>query len=400
MDQHLLLLRDLTWRVIEGVEDQTGLKKRFSQLFSVGFPPEIQLPYAYLALLAHLLSLESLPIKPVQLPNGATCLDVGGFSREGQVPEPLESAELGSLWMILGLRLKNEILIYAGLKIAVWQTHILDHLGTPHFSLWNRQPPIEDYHHLLFTLAYRLTSEDRFYQLSHPRARLSKLETLVPEKKKDPFPLSSRHLAEEVTVGMIKFTTPECSIASCVTGWNSGFFSYHKESVAILNSGPQVKPFDSVQGFGIDRSCGGKFHDLLWEKTAYHFRLKGWTKIFALPTWMEVDTFYQAQTVTLSCLIQEDQPRHNLALVFYVKCEQISMGGVATLQARSLETYLGKSLPLEFRSRNEKIVFETQTDQVMEIIPLAGGNYFWGADFLIAFHVDENNSYKFTVRDS
>ena len=78
VDQYLLLLRDLVWRVLEGAEDHAGLKKRLGLLLLQRYPSDIQLPHAYLALLTHLLKFEPLTIESQQMPNGATCLDALG----------------------------------------------------------------------------------------------------------------------------------------------------------------------------------------------------------------------------------------------------------------------------------------------------------------------------------
>lgn len=415
VDQYLLLLRDLAWRAIEGAEDRAGLKKRLGQLLRQGYPSQLQLPHAYLALLAHLLKFEQLSIQPEQMPSGATCLDTAGLCLGAALPEPTQLAELGSLWMILGVHLKNETLLYAGLKAALWQIHTLDQRGLPHFSLWSRASSFLPRHlasanHLLFTLAYRLTGEEGFHQAAQtqkyygwdPSSLPAKLLTLVPEKISPALRLSYRPFAEEMTVGMLKFISQQGSMACSLSGWNSGFFSYHKNSVAIVNCGPQAGALDALDGFGIARTCSltpGRFHEAAWEKTAHHFRLKGWTKIFALPTWMQFDAYYEAQKLTLSCLLQEGRPRENLALAFYARCDQVTLGGKATLQAGSLERYEGKALPLELRSGSEVIFLEPLTDQEMQIIPLAGGEHFWGAHFLIAFPMSgESDSFQYMIK--
>ena len=401
IDQYLLLLRDLVWRVLEGAEDHAGLKKRLGQLLLQKYPSEVQLPHAYLVLLTYLLKFEPLAIHPQQMHSGATCLDALGFSKSSQLPEPAQLAELGSLWMILGVHLKNETLLYAGIKVALWQIHTLDHRGLPHFSLWSRAATFHAStlamsNHLLFTLAYRLTSDPGFNQAAqiqkhygwNPASLAGKLLTLVPEKIPSPLRLTHKPFAEEMTVGLMKFATAQWSMACSLSGWNSGIFSYHKNDAAIVNSGPQAVPLDALDKFGIDRTCSisaRSFNEIRWEKTAYHFRMKGWAKAFAHPAWMEIEAYYEAQKLTLSCQLQEERPSENLAMVFYVRCDLLAIGGKETLQAGSLERYQGKALPLELRAEEEKIFIEPLTEQEMQIIPLAGGDHFWGAHFLIAF---------------
>lgn len=405
VDQHLHSLRDLAWRALEDQEDVDSLKKQFSELVQEGYPSEFQLAFAYHVLISYLLGLPPPLLQPLQMPNGSTGLETLGMTGGGQVPELISIAELGSLWMILGYCLKNDTLIYAGLKTATWQAYSLDHQGSPHLSLWVRaasfnQNRLAAHNHLLFTLAYRLTSENGFLQAAQlqktvydPHALTTKLQMLIPEKLEAPIRLTFRPLAEEITVGLLKFATPQMSIACALSGWNSGLMSYHKNHVAIVNCGPQVTPLDDLSSFGIDRSCSlnrRRFQEVVWDKSVYNFRLKGWTKAFALPLWLEVDFAFQAHKLSFSCFIQEERPRDNLNFVFYCKCQKVVIGGRTSLQAGDLNRYQGKALPLELCSNDENIFLEPSSDQEMEIVPLAGGEFFWGANFLVAFRPLKN----------
>lgn len=410
VDRYLLLLRDLVWRVLEGAEDHAGLKKRLAQLLLQKYPSDLQLPHAYLVLLACLLKVEPLPIEPQQMPNGSTCLDALGYMKGAQLPEPSHLAELASLWMILGVLLKKETLVYAGLKAALWQTYTLDHRGFSHFSLWNRAATFRPSqlafsNHLLFTLAYRLTSDPGFNHASQiqkhygwdPVSLAGKLLTLIPEKTPTPLKLAFKPFAEEMTVGLMKYLTPQWSMACSLSGWNSGLFSYHKHHAAIVNCGPQITPLDDLEKFGIDRTCGlssRTFNEITWEKTQYHFRMKGWTKLFAHPAWMQMEAYFEAQKLNLSYRLQEDRRAENLVLVFYLKGDHLTIGGKETLQAGSLERYQGKAAALELRAEDEKIFIELRLevgdDVKMQIIPLAGGDDFWGAHFLVAFSFRES----------
>ncbi len=405
IENDLVLLRDLASRAIEAVEDPIHLKKEFGYLLQEGYPRELQLPYAYLALLAHLLQLGPIPLHPEQLPNGAAYLDALGMTSGNQIPEPTQLAELGALWMILGVCQKIEPLIYAGLKVAYWQSHMLDHAGLPHFSLWSLAPRYQASHlaafnYLLFTLAYRITSGQGFLQAAQiqklhgwdPTSLAGKLLSLIPDKLEISVQLPFRPLTEEITLGMLKFTTPQWSMVCGLGGWNSGVFSYHKGSAALLNAGPQIEPLDALEGFGVERG-GGPFHEVLWEKTAHHFRLKGWTKIFALPTWMMMDAHFEAQKLTLSCLLQEGKPHNRLFFVFYASCDHLSIPGKIPLQAGGLQGYQGKSLPIQIEAENQTIFIEPETECEMQIIPLAGGSHFLGAQFLIAYAFSNDNKF-------
>jgi hypothetical protein len=402
--------RGLAARAIVGTEEPASLKREFVQLLQQGVPRELQLPYAYLALIAHLLQLDPLLVHPDQFPNGAAYVDTIGMTTGHRTPEPTYLSELGSLWMILGVCQRNEPLVYAGLKVAYWQSYLLDSAGFPHVSLWSLARDyspslLSAFHYLLLTLAYRITSGQGFLQAAQtqkikgwdPTSIAGKLLSLVPDPLVNPIRLPFRPLTEEITLGMLKFTMAEWSCMCGVSGWNSGVFSYHKKGIAIVNSGPQWAPLDALDRFGIERE-GGPFHDLIWEKTAHHFRLKGWTKLFSCQTWMMMDCHYQAGRVKLSCELQEGHSTEGLYFVFYAACDRLSIVGKKILSAGTMQRYQGKALPVEISGENEVFFIEPEAAEQMEVIPLAGGPYFFGSQFLIAYQFKEKNLLQFVLR--
>ncbi len=350
------------------------------------------------------------------MPNGSAIMDVGGITETGRVPELIQLAELGSIWMILGICLKNEGLVQAGIKVAIWQTHTLDHQGLPHLSMWGHAASLNcsrlaSYNSLLFSLAHRLTGEKGFNQASElqnskirePDSLSTHLLRLIPEKISPFIRLSYRPLAEEITLGFIKFTAPQLSITCSISGSNSGVFSFHKNDVSIINCAPQVAPCDALELFGIDRGCsinGRSFREVVWEKSSYHFRLKGWTKLFALPTWVEVDCSFQANEISLRFLFQRERPRENLRIAFYCSSKKVIVGGKTTLKAGLLEKYQGPIFPIELCGEKSMILITPKDteEERMEIIPLAGGNHFFGADFLITVSATKTDFFSFVIK--
>ncbi len=401
IDHYLFLLKDLVWKILQDAEEFSSLKKRFGELFKQGYPPGLQLPRAYLALIAHLLHLDPALIVPEQFPNGTALLDTQGLSQSRQIPEPMELAQLGILWMILGVRLNNEVLQRAGLKIAVWQAHLLDSQGRPHLSIWSRAQtfrPSHFYHwnYVLFSIAYRLTGEKGFLKIAEltqkevwdPIAFPMSLLPLVPSKIPPPIPHFYHPFAEEITVGMMKFTTADMSLIAHLSGWNSGLFSCHKQEVALVNAGPQVGSFDDLTHFGITRTWGVKprsFQEMNWEKTAYHCHLKGWTQLHALPFWLELDVQLQAGHANLKATLQDKEFPESLSMVLFLKCNKLILGGKHSLEMGTLERYEGKALPLELQGTKEKMALHPDPSLTMQVIPLSGGDHFWGAHFLVAF---------------
>lgn len=412
VDSYLFLLKDLVWKILQDSEELPSLKKRFGQLFKNGYPDSLQLPKAYSTLIAHLLHLDPVSITPEQFPNGTALLDTLGWCHSREIPEPVEIAELGVLWMILGVRLKNEVLQRAGLKVAVWSAHLLDGYGRPHLSTWSRASSfklssLSLWHHALFTIAYRITGERAFSHIAqvaqeeswNPEAFPIKLLVLVPSTMTPSIPNPYHPFAEESTVGLMKFSTTEMSMIAQVSGWNSGLFSFHKKEVAIVNAGPQMGAFDDLSKFGITRTWGTKhrpFQEMTWEKTAYHCRLKGWTKLSAAPVWVELDARLQAGQAVVEMSFQEKTLQESLSFVLFLKCDKLILGGKHHLETGTLEMYDGKAIPLELQGPSEKMVIAAENGISMKVIPLAGGDHFWGAKFLVAFSVA--NSFSLNVK--
>lgn len=414
IDHYLFLLQDLVWTILEGHESLPSLKKRFGELFIVGYPESLQLPKAYLALIFHLLNFDSPSVYPEQFPNGTALLDTLGWCESREIPEPIELAQLGVLWMILGIRLKNEALQRAGLKVALWHVHLLDSQGRSHVSAWSRArsfrlSTFSLWKSVLFTIAYRLTGERGFNQLAEvakgeawdPKALAVKLLVLVPSKLSQSLHHPLRPFAEEMTVGIIKFSTPEMSMMAHLSGWNSGLFSFHKKEVALINAGPQVGSYDHLDQFGIRRTWGTKerpFQEMIWEKTAYHSHLKGWTRLLSHPLWLEFDARLQAGQATFEVGLQEKQVDTPVSMVLYLQSPKLIIGGKYHLEAGSLEGHQGKAVPLELQGAQEKMVLHPDPALYMQVIPLAGGEHFWGAHFLVAFPLGRAKPFRVEVK--
>jgi hypothetical protein len=413
IDHYLFLLQDLVWKILEDTEEVSSLKKRFGDLFAQGYPESLQLPRAYAALISHLLNLEPLLVHPEQFPNGTALLETLGLCPSRDIPEPIELAQLGVLWMILGVRLKNEILQRAGVKIALWQVHLLDAQGDPHLSLWSRAQSFRPsllslWNYVLFTLAYRLSGQSGFQQLAEKakghawdaKAFPVKLLAFVPSTLQ-PLQHHFRPFAEEITVGMMKFSNSEMSMMAHLSGWNSGLFSLHKKEVALVNAGPQVGSYDAIDRFGICRTWGIKerpFQDIVWEKSAYHCQLSGWTQTVALPLWLELNARLQAGRATFEVGVQEKVIEEPLSMVLFLRSPKLIVGGKTSLERGSLARYEGRALPLELQAMQEKMLIHPDPSLTMQVIPLASGDHFWGADFLVAFPLSETTSFKIEVK--
>lgn len=401
----IVALRQILLQALSEV-DAAKLKPSIGKALCQSSWDQFQLGNALAALSCHLTGMAYPRPIPKQLPNGAALLDWDGHDRAAQVPDLASCAELGSLWVILGILQDSQELCVAALKLANWLLNLLDSTGFPHLGLWskgssNSVPHLLAYQQLLFTLCSRISGEEYFERAAQLQARHFKgWERLeLPQKLYEfiapKLELKTRYrlnpFAEEMTVGMVKWADRDMSVVCSLSGYNSGMGSFHKKEVAITNFGPQAGVLDDLKGFGIERPCSiteKSFADLKWEKEPGGVLIKGWTKIYAAPLWIFSSMDLSNKQLRINIEFQEDKPRDNLSFVFYLKGQKCVVAGRDHIQAYSLDRYQGVNAPLTLLGECEKIYLESGQPGKMSVIPLAGGDFFWGTDFLLAFEID------------
>lgn len=391
--------------LLRALSEGGSLKTEIAKSLSFKYWSSFQLGEALQALNSHLVGFSYPRLNPKQLPNGSALLEWGGHDRSFHLPDLTGCAELGSLWAILGILQENTDLCTAALKLANWQLNLLDSHGFPHLGLWSigngfSAPCLLGYQELLFTLCYQMTGEAYFGQAAELQKKYLKgKEEELPEKLyaliSPKLPYKCRYqmnpFTEEVTLGIAKWADCEMSSICALSGYNSGMGSFHKKKGALLNFGPHVGSLDDLSGFGIERICSmteKTFSDLTWEKGRSGFLLKGWTKIFALPLWILSSLTLVNKQLKIEIELQEDKPFESLFFVFYLKGQKVVINNRIDIQAYSLSRYQGENFPLTLFDEGEKIYIEPEQPGKMRLIPLAGGDFFWGSHFLLAFEIN------------
>ena len=95
---------------------------------------------------------------------------------------------------------------------------------------------------------------------------------------------------------------------------------------------------------------------------------------------------------------QEKDFTEPLSMVLFLKSPRLILGGKACVDRGSLERYEGKSLPIELQGAQDKIFIHPDPSLKMQVIPLAGGDHFWGADFIVAFPLSALQPFKIEVK--
>ena len=317
-----------------------------------------------------------------------------------------EGAEYASLMGVLGLFFDDINLQNKTLEHAEWLATLLDHRDFPFYSLWSSGgkcdlTSILAFNHVLFTLCECLTKDAKWQRLAD--AQLRYLERTIVQNSID-LPLLPPLLYSLVIErgSVLSFCTDSSvkppplflcgqsensSFVCSLSGRNSGMGAFHKDSVKVVNFGPWAAPLGEFSGFGIKRGMSE-----FCESSASS--LQGWTRMQPSAhfpdTWSRVDVKNEEGKLNLSIAPTPVADAGTLSFAFLVQSEQAQIGNHRFLPA-TMRHYVGESSLITFYSGKEKIEISTCERREVELIPLAGGGHFWGANFLLAFTLYPNN---------
>ncbi len=173
-------------------------------------------------------------------------------------------------------------------------------------------------------------------------------------------------------------------------GDHTGLGSIQFDAVSVVSMGPHYFPLGELSRFGIYRE-GDDFSDVEERRNS----ISGWTKLIAGDrsfgsgaTWLHFGVEKDLNEIKLKAAFENGKGEDPFAFVFFVKAQEIKVSEKRYLKG-SLTTYQGTNAPLELFSGEEKVLLVPQFKGPIQIIPLAGGEFFWGADFLIAYEIHE-----------
>ncbi len=173
-------------------------------------------------------------------------------------------------------------------------------------------------------------------------------------------------------------------------GDHSGIASIDWGPIAVVSMGPHYFPLGELSRYGIYRE-GGDFSDIEESSTS----ISGWSKLIACDrsfgsgaTWIYFSAEKKQNEIRISTAFENGKGEDPFAFVFFVKAKEIKISEKRYLRG-GLASYQGMNSPLELICEHEKVVLTPQFKGPIQIIPLAGGDYFWGGDFLIAFEIHD-----------
>lgn len=344
----------------------------------------------------------------------------GHFWDWADVPFLAENAELGLIHAMVALLTQHSHYAESAVAIAEWQQKLLDADNTPtnlylregtsssttllalHYLLYRavaqlRQCPrsaaisqrlLQQLHQvpLASPLPPYLLAVEAFLARQHPMPRIEEAE--LPEVVSD---------TEAFIAG---FRTKEKSIFCSLTGSRTGLGCMRKGDASIVSFGPQGLPLGDCRQFGIESPLGSKRGALKMQGAS--FKLFNTVRLpLDLPSNEHPATYGVAPAPHHYADLQQEytddlfqiwfQPysfdhKQELAFSFFAKASNCLLCNGTLIKRRSLDRYEGRSIPLTLQgSQGTLTLLPGDNEGSMQIIPLAGGEVFWGADYLISF---------------
>lgn len=401
---------------------------KVKQLQSEALWPEFQLLSSYQKLAAVLLQQKIKNIPILQSENGSAPLEGLGHWAWGEVPHPLFHAELGILWSLLGQFTGEKHFFSAVEKLAAWQMQTLDHQFSPFVGLYALEedavPSVLLISNVvLFDAVGRLLEKANAIDLSekmmfHVAEMASKYSIKVPAHlavfnqwfskniapQKEQITLSSSFADKDLA--FVGCRSQDSSAVATIFGGRSGMGCFHFGDVQVVNFGPQHLPLGDCRGFGLEgagRLLSG--HLSFIDASEQGFVIEGMGRVAScpqneyeagfrqgIPSGMWIDTtlnFKNGKSFAIEAEVSGLTDR-DFAFAFFVKAPSCVVddvvGGKQEIKHRSLKQYSGSAIPVLLQGKSGNLVIEeTINGGKMQVIPLSGGDNFWGADFLIAY---------------
>lgn len=367
----------------------------------------------------------------VQTDQGAAPIDYGRHWKWASVPLQPYHMELGILWVLLGITSHQKDLVDAADRLAQFQLTLLDNDCLPLQGIFSHEKDaslsnlIGFCSVLFYYLGHALQKSEYLsifkmqgdYLLQSKLAVHPLLPLLLRWKAfgESPIRVSPPTLPKSFldrTLGLLAKRSDNLVSISVLHGGRTSLGAYHvHKDLSIVAFGPQYLPYGDCQRFGIESVSYLQKEASVSsiEKRENGYLLKGIAKvmgktIYTSPytisgnschseMWLDVEQELSDRIYHLKIGYLSYEKENSLSLVFYIKASECSINGLRTLKPKSLDRYHGETRSLTFATSSEKILLEPLfTDSVLEVIPLAGDESFWGCDFLVGFTAAEHSN--------
>lgn len=401
--------------------------------------PEMQLWSMYKAICSLLLDQPAEKPEVHQYPSGATPFERGERWSWGTAPQCRFQAELGFLWCLYG-QLTGDIHYFkAAESLADWQLNTLNYHGQPLVGLFTQEEHGSELkllinNYLLFS-AVAVFSErkdmaafaerhfDRMAALSSDVSiEFSPLQFVYHHwlshyPKQQPEPLRLSGLYKDESLLLAGYRSEIVSVASTLAGGGTSMGSLCRGDLQIVSFGPQHYPLGDCRGFGIETQQGWESQSTVKVSLAdKSYCVEGIARVSPEPktstqratyrngehsgTWIEAKQIFRNEQLTIEAIFHGLFDVSSLLFVFFVKANSCTIESLKEVKQRSFERYQGEVKKIILHGDKEILEIEAQEKQGgMQVIPLGGGDNFWGADFLVAYPlISQKSKYTWIIK--
>lgn len=388
-----------------------------------------------LVALNHALAKMPIPeVGPHLLESGAALVELNEYYPWLSLPYTPYHFEFGIFLALLALSTKRESLYETVGQIARWQVNTLDIHGKPLAGLFVREHDRKALDHLclcylLFLSAASVIEPTPFAAISE--ATMKQIQIYLSQKNEMIHPLFvlieqwlSQHkilshkeleLSENIydpSTSLVGYRSPSQHIVCTLHGERTGLGCFRHGDIEIVTYGPQHLPVAECQGFGIEGNALSD-HGIrrsMIERRRESFILKGCTRLVNQPStsfsqsetyrgiWLEVVQEFKKPHFYLKTSFLGLDGWDSIAFSFFIKAARCRIA-TQILRPLLLEQYEGETKTILLESKDHFIELRPLTFKGnMQVIPLAGENNFWGADFLITyFMTPEQRHYQWHI---
>lgn len=360
-------------------------------------------------------------VGPHLLESGAALIDLHEYSPWLSLPYTPHHFEFGIFLCFLALMSKRQDLQDTVMRISYWQLNTLDIEAKPLPGLFVREKEGKTLQHrclsyLLFRSAATLSVESPFAAIAE--TTLKDIQERIEKtcEKIDPlWVLLERWLAQhkilsdaplelaehiyDPSTALVGYRSAAQHVVCTLHGGHTGLGAFRLGDIEIVSYGPQYLPLGECQGFGIEGNAlsdhGMRRSMIEWRR--HSFMLKGCTRLVDQPSsipfeagqfrgiWLEVSQEFKKPHFYLKTTFLGLDGWESIAFSFFVKASRCKIES-KILHPRTLERYEGEvqTLLLEGQETNLEIR-PLSFKGTMQVIPLAGEDNFWGADFIVAY---------------
>lgn len=374
-------------------------------------------------------ALAKMPIPEVGahlLESGAALIDLHEYYPWLALPFTPQHFEFGIFLCMLALLTKRQDLQETVLRLAHWQLNTLDGNAQPLSGLFVREKDGRNLQHLclsylFFRGASILSEETPFGAIAD--AVIKKIQEDKDQKQNEMDPLwpliekwfekyktisnAPLNLSEHIydpSTALVGYRSSFQHVICTLHGGHTGLGTLRQGDIEISSYGPQYLPLGDCQGFGIEGNAlsdqGMRRSTIEWRR--HSFCLKGCTRLVDQPSsssletrkfrgiWLEVSQEFKRPHFYLKTTFLGLDGWEGIAFSFFIKTARCKIDS-QYLHPLTLERYEGSGQTLTLEG--QQTVLEMQAPFFkgkMQVIPLAGGDNFWGADFLVAYFLSSD----------